>query len=242
MTLCVLLLFLGLASAKTLIYEPLAVVLSDGDVIYIGKVGPGYTIRIIMNTEYPTPVVSVESDYPITFTQRSGRGWVEFNAPTEPGTYHLLLAVKHTNTVDRITVSYDVVPEPLIIRFPSAVSAKELSVKTTRGYVLNPTVGYTYLRISCPMCTVNTRFVPPKDGVYLPLTIRAGFSGLYNVPVRVKDLRSGDVYEQTLKLRVEPSLPGRVMSFRISSDFLTPIIYPIRLLIGVIFWTKLPPS
>lgn len=234
-TLFALLLLTGIVLAETPVYFPVSGTVTDGGTFYIGKTGMNHSVRIILGAE---GVSSIETDYPANVTISSGRAWVDFNAPSTPGPHHLCLDVVKETGLESFCIAYDVVENPLrVITEGNEVSVPEAGSSSFEFYVVNTGVGTTTLIPDCTYpCEGEEIVVYPMKESGGTVTFHSVVSGEYPSEILLKDALSGEVYRIPVTVNVYPTIRGRIRVHSILSDVFLPILHPVRLILGVLFW------
>ncbi len=224
--------------ALTYIYYPTSGTVSDNGVFYIGKVGKNHIVKLILNAQDPSPIESITTDIPSEINYSVGRAFITFKAPSRDGNYAITLVIKRKNGIETVRIAFDVVSRPLeVVLGSSEPSVPEAGDGTLDVAVINHGVGLTKLSISSLFPSEPTTAVlPPHEVVKRSLTLHGGLSGEYSSEVVVKDELSGETYKVPITVTVYPTLSGRVKTVYLLADPFLPILQPIRLLLGVIFW------
>ena len=224
--------------ALTYLYYPTSGTVSDGGVFYIGKVGKNHIVKLILDAKDPSPIQSITTDIPSEINYSAGRAFITFKAPSQEGNYAITLVIKRSNGIETVKIAFDVVSKPLeVVIGSSEPSIPEAGDGSFDVAVVNHGVGLTRLTISSPFPSEPTTVVlPPHEVVKRSLTLHGGLSGTYSTEVVVKDELSGETYEVPVTVTVYPTLPGRVKTVYLLADPFLPVLEPIRLLLGVIFW------
>ncbi|NPA87002.1 MAG: hypothetical protein GXO00_03255, partial [Candidatus Diapherotrites archaeon] len=167
----------------------------------------------------------------------AGRLIVEFNAPAEEGNYSVELLLQKENGLETVYIAYDVKRSILSVSADGTVRIPEGGEGSLRAVVYNPGAGITTVKLysSFPSGEV-VRELPAHEAVELEIPLYSSFSGTFEEKVYVVDLRSGEVYESPVTVEVYPTLYGRIRSVYLFPELAFPLLYPIRLLLGVMFW------
>ncbi len=228
---------LSLSHASIYIYFPVSSQISDGGILYIGKLGKSHVVRLIFNAEDPSPILSVDTTPEANTVIRDGRLWITFQAPSSPGRYYLDISVERNTGMERYTIAYDVVEKPLLVELPSpTVSIPEAGTSNFSVGIVNTSLGSTKVRVSCPRCPAVEVPIPPKETKVITLSASSTLSGDYNEEITVIDLYSGEKYTSPVTFVVYPTIEGRVRSVYLLPDVFLPVLYPFRLFLGVLFW------
>ncbi len=214
-------------------YYPLALVLKDGDTIYIGKVGPQHVVRIILNGEDPVPILEVNTNLPSIVSSSSGRIWIDFNAPSKEGPFTFCMDVKKTKGLETHCLAFDVDKNVIEVR-TSDVRGREFEYSSLKAVLRNKGNGIARVDVYCDLCNKRSVTLYPHEIKEVVLDVRMPVAGSYTVKLYVNDgLNASEAFFRILST---PTVEGRLFTSKLYPDLLHPLLYPIKVMWRLLVW------
>lgn len=225
----------SLVAADTLIYYPVSATVTDGGTFFMGNVGRGHLVHIIISGDTPSRILNLSTSLPAQITSRAGRIWVDLNAPHTPGPFSVCFDATKTTGIEHFCLGFNVVDKPLQIKPQSdTVLVPEYGSSTLSFLVINQSLGTTEIKPSCTFpCTAKAIPIHPATVSQGDITFSYSLAGDYPATLTFTDLRSGEEYNLPITISVYPTLTGRIRSGRLLPDIALPLLYPFRLLLEV---------
>ncbi len=229
------LLLLGEALASTHIFYPRSALVEDGSIIYMGKVGLGHVLKIIIDGTYPEKIVEIHTDPETKIVEDAGRYYIYF-VPQNMGPGGIKFYVEKNSTTEVFTLTFDVVRSTLDVDAQPIIFLQEFSRGNIKLQVFNTSLGSTDIRVVCPRCGTVYAALKALEPLEINIPIFSDLSGRYPLKLRVEDLRTGQHYTLPFTLVVLPTLRGRMVAGSRYFDFLFPFLQPFKDMVGVVFW------
>jgi len=228
-------LLLSSAFGLTHVIYPKSALAEDGSVTYMGRIGLGHVLKIIIDAEYPEKIISISTDPETNIVLSSGRFYIYYT-PTDLGPTGIKFFVDKNKTYETFTLSFDVVKSALEVNCSDTVTVPEFSRGSISVVVFNRSLGATDIKITCPVCETVMLPLAPLEAASVDVPLSTNLSGRYRISLLVEDLRAGERYTQNFTLFSAPTLLGRIRAGATFFDFLFPLLQPFKDMAGVVFW------